>query len=101
MIAKSVLILLFLLKVIYSQWGPPPFDGMGPGGMGPGGMGPGGFWPMTFEEKLQARSILDTETRDLTFAPRPLRRMLRNYCRQSIVGHPRCAEVFRFGPMVG
>ncbi|CEF63179.2 Astacin-like metalloendopeptidase, partial [Strongyloides ratti] len=99
MIAKSVLILLFLLKVIYSQWGPPPFDGMGPGGMGPGGMGPGGFWPMTFEEKLQARSILDTETRDLTFAPRPLRRMLRNYCRQSIVGHPRCAEVFRFGPM--
>uniref|UniRef100_A0AAF5D0R9 Metalloendopeptidase n=1 Tax=Strongyloides stercoralis TaxID=6248 RepID=A0AAF5D0R9_STRER len=42
-------------------------------------MGPGGFWPMTFEEKLHARSILDNETRDLTFAPPPLKRMLRNY----------------------
>lgn len=93
MIIRSLL-LLFLFKVISSQWGP-PFGGFGPGG------GPGGFWPMSFEEKMRARSILDTEPGDLTFAPRPLKRMLRNYCRQSRIGHPRCEEVFRFRPMVG
>uniref|UniRef100_A0A0N4ZTA7 Uncharacterized protein n=1 Tax=Parastrongyloides trichosuri TaxID=131310 RepID=A0A0N4ZTA7_PARTI len=97
MVIRLTFLFLQFVYIVICQWGPPP-----PPPPPPGFGGPGDFWPMSFEEKMNARNILDTETRSLTFAPPPLKRMLRNYCKQSRIGHPRCGEVFRprhMGPM--